>query len=98
MGKKGNGRIEKARAEIERLKAQQRLDLIKILAALAVMMLILLGKPLLENAGLIEQGNMVVSGAMWISAFILAIFAGAAGRDLSKCRRSIEETRTRAGL
>ena len=69
MGKKGNGRIEKARAEIERLKARRRLDLIKIL-----------------------------NGAMWISAFILAIFAGSAGRDLSKCGRSIDEVRTRAGL
>ena len=54
MGKKGNGRIEKARAEIERLKARRRLDLIKILAALAVMMLILLGKPMLENAGVLS--------------------------------------------
>ena len=98
MGKKGNGRIEKARAEIERLKARRRLDLIKILAALAVMMLILLGKPMLENAGVIEAGNMVVNGAMWISAFVLAIFAGSAGRDLSKCGRSIDEVLTRAGL
>ena len=98
MGKKGNGRIEKARAEIERLKARRRLDLIKILAALAAMMLILLGKPMLENAGIIEADNMVVNGAMWISAFILAIFAGSAGRDLSKCGRSIDEVRTRAGL
>ena len=71
MGKKGNGRIEKARAEIERLKARRRLDLIKVLAALAAMMLILLGKPMLENAGIIEADNMVVNGAMWISAFIL---------------------------
>ena len=98
MGKKGNGRIEKARAEIERLKARRRLDLIEILAALAVMMLILLGKPMLENAGVIEAGSMVVNGAMWISAFVLAIFAGSAGRDLSKCGRSIDEVRTRAGL
>ena len=94
MGKKGNGRIEKARAEIERLKARRRLDLIKILAALAAIMLILLGKPMLENAGIIEADNMVVNGAMWISAFILAIFAGSAGRDLSKCGRSIDEVRT----
>ena len=97
MGKKGNGRIEKARAEIERLKARRRLDLIKILAALAAMMLILLGKPMLENAG-IEADNLEVNGALWISAFILAIFAGSAGRDLSKCGRSIDEVRTRAGL
>ena len=97
MGKKGNGRIEKARAEIERLKARRRLDLIKILAALAAMMLILLGKPMLENAGIIEADNMVVNGAMWISAFILAIIAGTAGRDLSTCGRSIDDVRTPAG-
>ncbi|MBC2890276.1 hypothetical protein [Gordonibacter massiliensis (ex Traore et al. 2017)] len=96
MGKKGSA--AKARAEIERLKAKRRLDIIKILAALAVMMLILLGKPMLEVAGILQEGNMVVSGAMWISAFILAIFAGTAGRDFSKCGRSIEEVRTRAGL
>ncbi|RDB59907.1 hypothetical protein C1878_14645 [Gordonibacter sp. 28C] len=96
MGKKGSA--AKAQAEIERLKAKQRLDIIKILAALAVMMLILLGKPMLEVAGILQEGNMVVSGAMWISAFILAIFAGAAGRDFSKCGRSIKETRTRFGL
>ena len=98
MGKKGNGRIEKARAEIERLKARRRLDLIKILAALAVMMLILLGTPMLEHAGVIEAGPRVVTGAMGISAFVLAVFAGSAGRDLSKCGRSIDEVRTRAGL
>ena len=112
MGKKGNGRIEKARAEIERLKARRRLDLIKILAALAMMIgdrdiywalkeLKRLGGIAgfhCENAGVIEAGNMVVNGAMWISAFVLAIFAGSAGRDLSKCGRSIDEVRTRAGL
>ena len=94
MGKKGNGRIEQARAESERLRARRRLALLPILA----MMLILLGKPMLENAGIIEADNMVVNGAMWISAFILAIFAGSAGRDLSKCGRSIDEVHTRAGL
>ena len=90
MAKKKMGRAAKAFAEIERLKAKRRLDIIKILGALVVMMLLLLGKPALEVAGILEQGNMVTSAALWISAFILAIFTGAAGRDISKCTRSIE--------
>lgn len=98
MGKNKKGSAAKARAEIERLQACRRKDLIKILAALALMMLIILGKTTLEYNGTIEMGNMVLNGAMWLTAFVLAIFAGSAGVDMAKCGRGIEEARKRAGL
>lgn len=97
MGRKST-RIEKAQVEIERLKARRRLDLIKMLGAITIMMLILLGKPMLESIGVMEEGNMFAGGVLWFTAIVLAVFAGAAGRDFSKCGRNIEETRTQAGL
>lgn len=98
MAKRKAGRIEKAHAEIERLRAQRRFDIIKMMAAITAIVLVIFGVAMLEGNGVIEKGNMVINGAMWLTAFVLAIFAGSAGIDFSKCGKSIQEVRNRAGL
>lgn len=91
MAKGKAGRTQKALAEIERLRASRRKDLIKMLAAIAAMMLVISGKTALELNGTLETGNMAVGGALLLTAFVLAIFAGSAGLSFAKSGRSIKQ-------
>ncbi len=98
MAKSKAGRVEKARAEIESLKATKRKCLIKILIAVGAMMLLILGKTMLEFYYILPTGSPVTGGMLALTAFVLAVFAGSAGLEISKANRSIAEIRTRNGL
>ncbi|MEG1435156.1 MAG: hypothetical protein RSB04_00560 [Gordonibacter sp.] len=97
MGKGASGRAQKARAELERLRASRRKDLIKMLAAIAAMMLVIWGKTALELNGTFETGNMAIGIAMLVTAFVLAIFAGSAGVSFAKNGRGIKDAQRRTG-
>ena len=97
MGKGSAGRAQKARAEVERLRASRRKDLIKMLAAIAAMMLVIWGKTALELNGTLETGNMAVGAALFITALVLAVFAGSAGVSFAKSGRALQQAQHRAG-
>lgn len=97
MGKKTTRR-ETALAEIERLKANRRKDIIKCSAAVVVIIVLIYGKSWLEVNGIIPTGNVVVGALMMFSALGLALFAGTASVDFSKSGHLIEEARAKAGL
>lgn len=91
MAKKQSRRAEKARAEIESLKAARRQDLLKMAIACFAMVVLIIVKTALEYYYILEQGNMIVGGAMVFIAFGLAVFAGSAGVNFAKSGRRIKE-------
>lgn len=97
MSKKAK-RKEDALVEIERLKAKRRLDIIKCAAALVVIVVLIFGKSWLEFNGILETGNIAVGAMMMVSAVGLAIFAGSASVDFTKCGHLIDEVRMKSGL
>lgn len=90
VAKRGGRRIA-ALEEICALKGKRRMDIIKCAFAIMVVVLIIAGKPLLETMGIIPEGSMVASAAMFLSAVVLAVFAGSASTDFAKSGRRIEE-------
>lgn len=91
MGQKNAGKRAKLLEEVLVLKDKRRADIIKIACAILLIIAVILGKPLLEQMGLIPQDNMIIMGAMYIIAILLAAFAGFAGNDYAKSGRRIEE-------
>ncbi len=97
MSKKAKSR-ENALAEIQRLKANRRKDVIKCAAAIAVIIVIIYGKSWLETNGIIPTGNVIVGAAMMCSGLGLAIFAGTASVDFAKSGHLIDDACARARL
>ncbi len=98
MSRNRNERRTKAFEDIERLKASRRKDIIKCAASLAAILIVLSVKMYLETSGLVEVGNLAIGAVVMISAVGLAIFAGTASTDFTRCGREIEGIRARAGI
>ena len=77
--------------EIESLKARRRADIIKCAFAIMAVVLAIAAKSLLQSAGIIPDGNMATSGALFFTAIVLAGLAGFASTDYAKCGRRIEK-------
>ena len=93
MGKdkrKTKGRAA-ALEEVLSLRAKRRADIIKIAFAIMAVIVIMVVGPMLQLSGVIESGNMVLSGATFLTAVLLAGFAGISSTDYSKCSRRITE-------
>ncbi len=97
MSKKTKSR-ESALAEVQRLKANRRKDIIKCAAAIVVIVVLIYGKSWLEVNGLIPTGNVVIGAAMMAAGLGLAIFAGTASVDFAKSGHLIDEACARAKL
>ena len=73
--------------EIERLKARRRLCLIKVLACVAIILVLMWLNTLWKTGGQESFGaaEMAESALLWIAAVALAAFAGQAG--VEACRK-----------
>lgn len=91
MSRKGAGKKNKALDEVLELKGRRRADIIKCAFAVTLIIVVILGKPMLEVMGVIPEGSMMASGAMFLLAIVLAAFAGSASTDFAKSGRRIEE-------
>lgn len=97
MAKKVNGKKAKSFVEIEKLKATQRKGIIKIVGAVVLIIILILGKSYLEWYGIIPD-EIITDGALMLVAFALAAFAGFAGTDITKSGRKITEICTKNGI
>lgn len=97
MAKRQSGKNAKLQEEIRQLRARQRYDLLKMaIAIVAVIALILLDANYnLAIAEINESLAMAKSVGLWVAAVVLAAFAGFAGRDYSRCGKSISEIQRR---
>lgn len=98
MSQKSTNKRAKILEEILVLKNKRRVDIIKIACAILLIIVVILGKPLLEQWGLLPQDNMIVTGAMYIIAILLAGFAGFASSDYAKSGRRIDELCTKNSI
>ena len=78
--------------EIERLKARRRLCLIKVLACVAIILVLMWLNTLWKTGG---QESF---GALWIAAVALAAFAGQAGVEASRCGKQLTDTCRKHGI
>ena len=86
MSKKASKQFSKAFETIEALKASNRKAFIKILAAMAAVLLLGLGRTALDVYGLIpsESVGTIASGAVYLIAIFMAFIAGQSGISIAK--------------
>lgn len=100
MSKKASKQFSKAFETIEALKASNRKAFIKILAAMAAVLLLGLGRTALDVYGLIpsEPVGTIASGAVYLIAIFMAFIAGQSGISIAKNRREIDSICDRTGI
>lgn len=98
MARKNLSKRDKILDEILMLKEKRQTDIIKIVCAILTIILVIMGKPLLENTGIISQDNVIIVGAMYIIAILLATFTGFAGRDYARSGSRINELCTKNSI
>lgn len=98
MGKSFSARKAQAFKEIQVYKASRRKDIIKCAAALALILTLVWGKLLLETTGIIAAGNIAAGAVMMMSSIGLAVFAGSASVDFTRCGHYLKDTCTRTGI
>lgn len=100
MAKKNGKRSAKALEAIEALKANNRKAFIKILAAIAVVLLLGFGRTALDVYGFIptETINLVSNGIVYLSAVVMAFIAGRAGIEITKNHHEIDAVCNRNGI
>ena len=92
MSKKSSDSKRKAVLdEIAALKAKRRASIIKCAFAIMAVVLAIAAKSMLETIGFIGDGNRAASGVLFLTAVVLAAFAGFASTDYAKSGRRIEE-------
>ena len=98
MSKKASKQFSKAFETIEALKASNRKAFIKILAAMAAVLLLGLGRTALDVYGLIpsESVGTIASGAVYL--IFMAFIAGQSGISIAKNRREIDSICDRTGI
>ena len=86
--------------EIERLKARRRLCLIKVLACVAIILVLMWLNTLWKTGGQESFGaaEMAESALLWIAAVALAAFAGQAGVEASRCGKQLTDTCRKHGI
>lgn len=89
--KQAGGKKSAALDEIMVLRGKRRASIIKCAFAVMVVVLAIAAKSMLETIGFIGDGNMAASGALFLTAVVLAAFAGFASTDYAKNGRRIEE-------
>lgn len=98
MGRGRDNRKASPFEEIDRLKTNRRADVIKCAAALTVIVVLIGAKSMLEANGIMESGNLFAGAFMMFSAVGLAIFAGAASTDFTKCGHHINDICTQGDI
>ena len=86
--------------EIERLKARRRLCLIKVLACVAIILVLMWLNTLWKTGGQESFGaaEMAESALLWIAAVALAAFAGQACVEASRCGKQLTDTCRKHGI
>lgn len=90
-GGKRSARKSAALEEIGSLRGKRRADIVKCAFAVMVVIVVIAGKPLLESMEVIPAGSMVTAAALFLTAVVLAVFAGSASTDYAKSGRRIDE-------
>lgn len=98
MSRKSTTKKTKVLDEILELKDKRRVDVIKCLAAIVLIIVVIMGKPLFEMMGVIPEGSVVAAGVMFFLAVVLAVFAGSASNDYAKSGRRIDELCSRNSI
>lgn len=98
MARKGSPKRAKSFQMIQEYKALERRGFLKIVAAVSMAIVLILGYSYFTLNGVVSEENVVIRGALWITAAVLAWFAGSGGRDINNGMTEIKKICTQTGI